>query len=227
MRVLSQAYLLLYWTRRRRVAGLSISTWILLGLLTMFLATLLGNRSSALAVVWLGLAFLLLIAYIVAGRMGYKHFVNASDLELDPAFAAPRYEHRVPLRATGIFAVRNRENYVLERRAEYWRVPIGHHVFMVQQQRGRFLYQLVEPENIIAVEPGFLLFGREPRTALAVSFRVSWGPDYAYEPRYAAIEDPGDTEAPEVERTVYFTFDHEADLHAVWRSLGLARNEPA
>jgi hypothetical protein len=96
---------------------------------------------------------------------------------------------------------------------------------MVQQQPGHFLYQIIEPENIRGIEPGLLLFGREPRRALALRYRVSWGPEFVYEPRYYYLGEEDEPPAPEVERTVYFTFDHEADLHAVWRSLGLARDE--
>jgi hypothetical protein len=225
MRFLSQAYIILYWTRRQRFAGFSLSSWLLLGLVLLFLITLSGNGPLPLALIFLGLALLLAIAYAVAARTGYKHFVNTSDYPLDPAFAPPHYEHRVPLRATGIFAVKSREDYVLERRAEYWRVPLGHHIFMVQQQPGHFLYQIIEPENIRAIEPGFLLFGREPRRALALRYRVSWGPEFVYEPRYYYMGEEDQPSVAEVERTVYFTFDHEADLHAVWKSLGLARDE--
>jgi hypothetical protein len=188
--------------------------------LGLFFAGLLLRWGPLFTFLWLGLSLLIFIAYAIAGRLGYKRFVAAPAMALDEDFAVPKDEHRVPLRATGIFSVQDYEGYVLEHPAEYWRVPLGQHVFMVQQQPGRFLYQIVEPDHIKAIEPGYLLFGKKPQKALALHFLVSWGPDFVDEPRlrYVATDEP-QGRAPTEERTIYFTFDHEADRHAVWKSL--------
>jgi hypothetical protein len=108
---------------------------------------------------------------------------------------------------------------VLEETAEYWRAPLGHHVVMVQNAPGQYLYQIVEPQHILDISPGYLLYGRHPKMALALNFMVSWSPEMAREPRfYHGASEPGER-APSEERTIYFTFDHDADRYAVWRSL--------
>ncbi len=140
-------------------------------------------------------------------------------MALDPEFAAPRNESRVPLRATGVFSVRDYERYVLEESAEYWRVPLGHHVIMVQNGPGQYLYQITEPQYIRNISAGYLLYGRRPQEALALQFVVSWSPDLAHEPRFYPGAQEDEQQQPTEERTIYFTFDHDADRHAVWRSL--------
>jgi hypothetical protein len=164
-------------------------------------------------------ALALIVGYWIAGRRGYTRFVDDDDMALDPEFASPRDESRVPLRATGIFSVRDYEKYVLDEPAEYWRVPMGHHVIMVRNGPGQYLYQIVEPQHIRDLKAGYLLYGRHPQKALALRFLVSWSPELAREPTFypGAPEEP--VRGPSEERTIYFTFDHDADRFAVWRSL--------
>lgn len=224
MRLLSQLYAFMYWARRRPLLGLSVSAWLVLLPLFIFFAGVLLRWPQPWKLVWLGVALFLVLAFALAGRAGYKRFVGDPQVDLDDEFAAPADEQRVPLRATGIFSVQNFENYVVEHPAEYWRVPLGQHVVMVQNGPDSFLYQIIEPQHIREVQPGYLIFGREPQTALALRFTVSWGPEFAEEPRFYELNDaPLRKEATE-ERVVYFTFDHDADRYAVWRSLLQSRN---
>jgi hypothetical protein len=209
----------MYWARRRSLLGLSVSAWLILVPLFIFFAGVLLRWPQPWKLVWLGLALFLVLAFVLAGRAGYKRFVGDPQLDLDDEFVAPADEQRVPLRATGIFSVREFENYVVEHPAEYWRVPLGQHVVMVQNGPGSFLYQIIEPDHIQEVQPGYLMFGRQPQSALALRFTVSWGPEFAEEPRFYELNDPPPRKKATEERTVYFTFDHDADRHAVWRSL--------
>lgn len=224
MRFLSRLYGFLFWSKSQEFLGVSLRTWFVLLPLSLFFTGFWLRWPTLLTLFWLGLAFLLLLAYFWARRAGFKRFVSDPDMALDEEFAAPRPEQHVPLRATGVFSVKEREDYVLEHPAEYWRVPMGQHVFMVQQQPGSFLYQIVEPQYIQSVEPGYLLSGREPQKALALHFLVSWGPEFAFEPSFYHFDDGLPEQRPSEERTIYFTFDHDADRFAVWRSL-LETNE--
>ncbi len=219
MHVQSRFYALTHNTRRRRLLGLALSTWLILLLLLLALWAFFARWSPWLVNGALALAALLAAGYWIIGRLGFTRFVPDPGLVLDPEFAAPRDESRVPLRATGIFSVRDFEGYVVEQPAEYWRVPMGHHIIMVQNGPGQYLYQILEPEHIRAVTPGYLLYGRGPQAAIAVQFAVSWSPEVAQEPRYyVGVEEPPQR-APTQERAIYFTFHHDADRHAVWRSL--------
>lgn len=219
MRFLSQLYTFLYLTRRRTFLGVTLATWMMLLLLLLALWAFLLRWPPWISQAALIGTAILMVGYWLAGRKGYTRFVDDEGMTLDPEFAAPRNESRVPLRATGVFSVRDYERYVLEESAEYWRVPHGHHVFMVQHSPGQFLYQIVEPEYIRDIRPGYLLYGRHPQKALALQFLVSWSPEMAHEPSYypGAAEEP--LRAPSEQRTIYFTFDHDADRFAVWRSL--------
>lgn len=219
MRFLSQLYAFLYLTRRRTFLGVTLATWLVLLLLLLALWSFLLRWAGWVSQAALISAAILMAGYWIAGRRGYTRFVGDDEMTLDPEFAAPRDENRVPLRATGIFSVRDYERYVLDESAEYWRVPMGHHVVMVQQGPGQYLYQIVEPQYIRDVRPGYLLYGRHPQNALALEFMVSWSPEMAHEPSYypGASEEP--VRGPSEQRTIYFTFDHDADRYAVWRSL--------
>lgn len=224
MRIISLVYAFMYWSKRQRPLGVAISTWLVLLPLAVAVVGLLLDWSSGTLLSLVGMSALTRIAYYLAGRNGYKRFIAEPRMSLDKEFAAPHDEDRVPLQATGVFSVSGREAYVLEHPGKYWRVPLGQHVFMVEQQPGRFLYQIIEADNVREVEAGLLAFGREPRKALALHFYATWGPQFAVEPTfyYGA---PQQMETPSAEeRTIYLTFDHDADRHAVWRSL-LERNE--
>ena len=220
MRLLSQLYAVLYLTRRHSLLGVSLAAWIVILLLVLALWAFMLRWPSWLTPTFLLLALLLIVGYWIAGRRGYTRFVGDSNMVLDDEFAAPQDENRVPLRATGVFSVQDYERYVLEEPAEYWRVPLGHHVFMVQSEPGQFLYQIIEPQNIRGLEPGYLLYGRNPQKALALRFLVSWSPEMSREPRFYQLGAREETErVPSEERTIYCTFDHDADRYAVWRSL--------
>lgn len=220
MSILSPLYAFLYWSSRRRLLGLSLRTWLALAPLILAFAGLLRAWPLPVILGLLVLSAATSVLVVLAARSGYKRFVPDASMALDDEYEAPRNEHRIPLHATGIFSVQNREDYVLARPAEYWRVPLGQHVFMVQELPGRFLYQIINPQDIESVQPGYLLYGREPQKALALNFLATWGPQFAYQPTYTHV---GQEEEPPavvgVARTVYLTFDSDADRHTVWKSL--------
>lgn len=218
---LSRLYAFLYWSQQRSLLGLSLRAWLILLPLGLAFAGLVQGWPLPVVLALLALAPLIVLLYYLARRAGYKRFVPASSMALDDEYPAPRNEHHISLRATGTFSLHDREDYVLAQPAEYWRVPLGQHVFMVQERPGRFLYQIIHPGHVQRVEPGYLLCGRKPQKALALHFLASWGPQFAYEPSYQYVGE--DEEEPVtanvIPRTVYLTFANDADRHAVWKSL--------
>ncbi|MDT8305836.1 MAG: hypothetical protein RRC07_07865 [Anaerolineae bacterium] len=224
MILLGRLYAILYESRQRRLFGVTWRTWLVILPVILAVAGLGRGWPFPLIVALFALTPLLLLLYTVARRAGYKHFVPDTEMALDDTFAAPRNEHRIALHATGIFSLHDREDYVLARPAEYWRVPLGQHVIMVQQTPGRFLYQIIDPENVERIQPGHLFYGRNRQKALALHFLASWGPQFVYEPSYRYVGD--DDEPPPshtIPRTVYLTFSSDADRHAVWKSMLLER----
>lgn len=214
---LSRLLAYLYITRLHHFLGLSWSAWLRLIPFLLFLLGVVMLWPICLILLWLVLAVVLWLVYAVAGRMGYQRFIEDDGYRPDPHAVIPRPEEKVACRATGIFSLHDREDYVLEHPAEYWRVPLGQHIFMVQFRPGRYLYQVIKPEFVQTVTPGFLLFGAQPRRALAVTFYLTWGPQYSEYKLYYVGTDNAPT--PEQERTVYLTFKEEAQLQRVWRSL--------
>lgn len=225
MSLVGRLYAILYHSRQRRLFGLTGRAWLIALPVILAIAGMALGWPFPLIVALLALVPLLLLLYYVAARAGYKQFVPDADMALDDTFEAPRNEHRIPLQATGIFSLHDREDYVLARPAEYWRVPLGQHVFMVQQTPRRFLYQIIDPEHVESVQPGYLFYGRKSQKALALHFFASWGPQFVHEPSYRYV---GDDEAPApantIPRTVYLTFNSDADRHAVWKSLLIERS---
>ncbi len=219
MGLLSRLYAFLYWSSRPRLLGLSLRSLLVLLPLIVAFAALLRRWPMPVVFALLLLSAALFLLVFLAARSGYKRFVPDDSMALNDEYEAPRNEYRIALQATGVFSLHNREDYVLARPAEYWRVPLGQHVFMVQETPGRFLYQIINPQDIESVQPGYLLFGREPQKALALSFQATWGPQFAYQPSYTYV---GQEEPPAVvgvARTVYLTFASDADRHSVWKSL--------
>lgn len=219
MRFLSQLYTFMYQTQRRRLLGVTLASWLIVLLLAIALWSFFLSWPPWVSNAALFVALVLIAGYWIASRKGYTRFVDDDSMKLDPEFASPQDESRVPLRATGIFSVRDYERYVLEESAEYWRVPAGHHVIMVEHAPGQYLYQIIEQHYIRGVRPGYLLYGRRPQKAMALQFIVSWSPELAREPSYYPGAQEETQRQPSEERTIYFTFETDADRYAVWRSL--------
>jgi len=145
MRLVSLAYAFMYWSKRQSLLGAALSTWLMILPLALAVVGLAQDWAPGVLLFLVALSAILRIAYYLASRSGYKRFIVDPGLSLDREFAAPHDEDRVPLQATGVFSVSSREEYVLEHPGKYWRVPLGQHVFMVELQPGRFLYQIIEP----------------------------------------------------------------------------------
>jgi hypothetical protein len=173
--------------------------------------------------VWLiaGVAWAVFFTFLYwkARRDGYVRFMgDAGPPPADAALLPPN--QKVAVRATGVFGVADREDYVLERPAEYWRVPLNEHIIMVQQSPGRFLYQMFHSGTLHEIQPGRLLHGARPRAALAIRITVTWGPDVArYEAAAENANRNGHAPEPKNQRWLYLTFDDEASRRQVWQTV--------
>lgn len=207
----------LYHTRQRTFLGFSLAGWLKnLPLLLLLIAWLLAYHTAVLLLA-LALALLVRLLYAVSERAGFVTFVPDGNMRLPEEVEPPADHRKIKVFASGVFAVHDREAYLLQRPAHYWRLPIGEHLIMVEERPGRFLYQFWRGETVQRVQPGQVLFGSRPQTGLAVDCLSAWGPDAATPGKSYYVG--GESESAPVRRTIYLTFDREDDRQAVWRNL--------
>jgi hypothetical protein len=216
MNLIGRLYALLYYTRQYSFI-FPLSMWIRGLPIVLLLFSLTRGWPLAVTLFWLALAVGVQWLYGKAGRDGYVRFVEEAGGGLPADLPPLPYNERVPLRATGVFSVTDRDEYVLNRPAEYWRVPLNDHIIMVQQRPGRFLYQFFQPDTLLEVRAGHLLFGTRPLIALAIRFQVNWGPEFGDDTR-AFYVGGGQKEAPKKERWIYLSFEDETTRRQVWQT---------
>jgi hypothetical protein len=219
-RVFGTIFYWTYVTDNYSILGLSLG-WIVRRLL--FVPVLLGllGRWGQWTWLLLGVALLVSLVYWYAARVGYSRFVvKKEDTGVALAGKGVRplpANEKVAVQATGLFSVRDSESFVLLQPAHYWQVPLGDHVVMVEHMPKSYVYQFFDAAGLQQVQEGWLIFGRELREALAVTFRTKWAPQFAqFEIRYY-LQDDVEPEAPL--RTIYLSFANEADKQAVWHNI--------
>ena len=207
--------------RYRSFLGFSVRTWLIF--LSLGLIFFVANQGWGIVITLLiiGLALLVQAAFWSSARAGYNKFVpDENDIlpaneELQPL----PVNQKVTVRATGVFSLTGRENFVLLRRpTTYWHVPLGDHILMVEQLSGSYLYQFFNGRTLQSVQNGWLIFGRQPRRALAITFLVTFGPNYN-DPTLLYIVGSGDGAASPKPRTIYLSFDNEDEHRVVWHTL--------
>lgn len=216
---LSRAYALMNALNQRSFLGIrlkSLARWVPI---LLFLFGWWRNWPAAV----LALLSLLIIwvnySLWRAKRDNYMRFVPGGDSlpeEADLTSLPPN--QKVPVRATGLFSVSGRENNLLLAPASYWRVPLGDHVVMVEEQPGKYLYQFFGAKSLQNIQPGWLLFGAKPIETLAVSFLAQWGPDYT---RFGQVYETGDnSDLPSPKRvTVYLSTADETIRRSIWQTI--------
>ncbi len=212
-RWLGLVYGFTYWTSHH-VFIFRLSTWVKLLAFGPLMIVWRQNRSVPV----LGLALLLglwvLWLYWRARRVGYKRFVVGDTAVTSTTDLTPITPNQhVPLKASGIFGVSDREEQILMRPAEYWRVPLGEHTVMVQPEPGRFLYQFFNATNLQNLQTGWLICGLVPRSVLAVTFYSAWGNNpLSLRELYQGTDDEN---RESKRRTIYLHFANEGDETAV------------
>ena len=216
---LSRAYALMNALNRRSFLGIRLKTlarWIPI---LLFLIGWWRNWSAALLVLLLLLIVWVNYSLWRAKRDNYMRFVPAGDpLPENADLTALPPNQKVPVRATGLFSVSGRENNLLLAPANYWRVPLGEHVIMVEEQPGKFLYQFFGAKNLQNIQPGLLLYGAKPIETLAVSFLAQWGPEYT---RFGQVYETGDnSDLPPAKRvTIYLSTADETVRRSIWQTI--------
>jgi hypothetical protein len=211
-----------FWTYRctlRRFLGITWRNWFLGGsLLLVFVFWLILGRFPWI----LGLLFVWIWwVFRRAKRAGYVRFVPDELAGMPGEGIRPLPPNqRIKMRATGIFSLSDREQGVLLRHAEYWQVPLGDHVLMVEQKPGHYLYQFFDAKTLVNVQPGWLIFGKEPLDALAITFMLTWGPEQNNNDSLLYYVGGGQgTEEPTTPRTIYLTFEDSEACEAVWHNI--------
>lgn len=217
-RITGPLYAFLYRTNRRRLLGFSVGGW-LKNLPFLFALLAVVMRWSAFWIIFgIVLAIIIRILYWRAKKAGYIHFLEVKGQTRPDNGRILKDDVKVPACATGRFSVKDWEEYVLERPAEYWRIPIGDHAFMVEHQPGRYLYEFIQRGALEQVESGFLFFGRRPKPALAITFLSTWGSG-SEEVNFQFYAPSKNSSPGKFRRKIYLTFEKDADKNAVWRSL--------
>lgn len=205
---LSRMYALMYALSRRSFLGIRLATW---ARWLPIVALLVGWVRDWPSPVMIGLLlFIVWLNYSLwrAGRDNYNRFVplpSGPPPETTEAVLPPN--QRLAVRVTGLFSVSGRENRLLLRPAQYWRVPLGDHIIMAEEETGKYLYQFFDAQSLQELREGLLLFGPHPKASLAVSFLAHWGPEYT---RFGQVHEAGDHEGPPAKRvTIYLSADDE------------------
>lgn len=217
---LGRVYAFAYHTTQRGLLGIKVSTllkWASIGL--VIAAWVLDWGGLALGIT-LFFAVWLRWLYWRAARAGYSKFIADETAviptaQLDPLPA----NRRVQLWATGTFCLSDREEYVLLRPAEYWQVPLGEHIVMVQSGQEHFLYQFFNAGTLQEVQRGWLVFGSRPLETLAVTFLGRWGPSSTDYGRAFYVGSNDNSDANLKKNTVYFTFQDGREQDAVWHTI--------
>ncbi len=209
---LSRMYALLYDMNRRSFLGMRLSTLACRVPILALLVGLLLRWSWPMLIALALLSLWINYSFWRAKRDNYNRFI-ANPTPPDAAMPALAPNHKLPIRATGLFSVSGRERSLVLRPAHYWRVPLGDHVVMVDEEPGKFLYQFFDAQTLQEVRPGWLLFGARPVASLAVTFLARWGPAYTH---FGPGYDPDDAKQPPPKRvTIYLSADDEAIHHTI------------
>ena len=215
---LSRMYALLYAMSRRSFLGMRLSTlarWL------PILALLVGLIADWPLPVMIGLLLVTIwihYSFWRAKRDNYNRFIaHSAPPPAGQAMEPLPPNRKLPVRATGLFSVSGRENSLLLRPAHYWRVPLGDHVVMAEEDPGKYLYQFFDGRTLQEVQPGWLLFGARPVESLAVTFLARWGPEYT---RFGPSHETGNDGLPPPKRvTVYLSAEDETVQRTIHQTI--------
>lgn len=209
---------LIHWTDHFKILEIRISS--LIRLLTLIVPVYMWVAGWPRY--WIIIALLIFlwvqISYWRARRLGYYRFVKGkSDLMGAKDIAPLPRKNRVQVCASGTYSVKKWEKNLVLKPAEYWQVPLGDHVIMVEHEPGRYLYQFFNATTMQEINSGWLLFGINPQTAVAVKFLSIWGPEFDEE--NISLLSRGNQSPPTKVRTIYLSFNNKDEENKVWQNL--------
>ena len=225
IRLTGVLYGLAYFTTQRSFLGIRLSAWLKWAILIFIVVAWFGRWPIYWPIIGGVLFVIVQLFYWIVKRRGYISFFAIGEQSNEEVGELLPDNHKVKAWATGIFSVSRHQAYVLQKSAEYWRVPVGDHAFMVEHQQGKFLYQFVQVGALQRVETGFLIFGRRPQEALAVTFLTTWGPEFGDTSPRQLMAGSNHTPA-KLGRTIYLTFANTADRHLVRQNLMRDMDQP-
>jgi hypothetical protein len=215
---LSRMYALTHALSRRSFLGIRLATWARWLPVVALLVAWVRRWPPAALVALLAVAVWINYSLWRAKRENYNRFVplpTARDEAAEPVPLPPN--QRLAVLATGLFSVSGREEQLLLRPAQYWRVPLGDHVIMAEEAAGKYLYQFFDAASLQELREGWLLFGPHPRATLAVSFLARWGPEYT---RFGQAYEMGHDDGPPPKRvTIYLTIEDDATRNLIHQTI--------
>lgn len=214
---LARMYAFTHAAARQKFLIMTIRGWLVtIGLVLLAVGWL--QRWPTWALILIGLLLVWLVfSFWSARRSNYTRFVpDAADPMATTVGETLAPNEKVAAHATGAFSVSGYGGNVLFRPADYWQVPLGDHIVMVENRPGKFLYQFFSAATLQSVNTGWLLYGGEPQEALAISFLSKWGPEYT---KFQAYDDGLESPAPPKLVTIYLTFTSAADRERVRQTI--------
>ena len=230
----------LYVLRRYQVMGLPMERWVAILLLAAALLFAVGLLPGGLAGALICLASLLalFIGQILAQRRQYVDFhAQMPSAQLIPGAAALKPADTLTLRATGLFEVEGKAQRFTELPAFFRSFSTREHALMAVVSPARLLggmtrwpedeigmwYIFVKHDELRAVQPGVLRFGRSRRPALRLQVEQvlpeknavmdAWGLQWGKDKSKLATR----------QQAIYLSFDGEADRERVMGDLMVDR----
>lgn len=221
IRIMGPIYAFAFRTNYQKLLGIPHSLFVKWLPIWLGVAILILRWPLLLFWMLLGTAVFIRILYFVAYRSGYSRFVADPKPHPLPTEISLPAGKRIPFRATGLFAVTQREERVFLRPAEFWQIPLGERAMIVKAPNELYLYQFFTDETLTKVEPGWLVFGSEPLPSIAITFCSMWGPSFKEgDPYYYVGDAPED--GPCQSRQVILTFEDPALMAQVESNLSRA-----
>ena len=188
----------------------------------LFVASIVLRCVWALAVacflLWVYVGFV----YRRAKKEGYNKFV-VDDTAVFPPESTQTLaaNERIAVRASGRYAVTTKsETVLLIKPAHYWHVPLGDHIVMVEYRPKNFLYRFFNASTLQKVEAGWILFGKEPISTLAITFLEAWGPDHSNNAIAYYVGGGANDDLSRLKpRTIYFSFEDPDEQIKLWATL--------
>jgi len=218
-RYLSLAYWFTYTTSIRTVLWVRIERWIKLVALLLLVCAFIFQLGQVALIITAVILVWIFFSYWRANKTGYSKFVADSKMALpDGELLVMPANQKTQTKATGIFSVKDMDDFVLLQPAQYWQVPLGEHVMMVEMPDNfGYRYQFFNPRTLQRVQKGWLLFGPEPKRTLAITLLSEFGEAFVDQQNQFSFG--REKNRTGVKRTVYLSFTDKADETAVWHNI--------
>jgi hypothetical protein len=220
-RYLGLAYGFTHFTSTHTILWVRMERWLKLFVLALLFSAFVLGWGEVMVGITAVILIWLFFSYWRAKKAGYSKFVADSKMALPAGeLMMMPANQKVQFKATGIFSVKDMDDFVWLRPADYWQVPLGEHVMMVQMPGNLgYRYQFFNPRTLQRVQRGWLLFGKEPKQSLAITLLSEVGEAFADQQNQFQFSFGREKERIGVKRTVYLSFDDETDETLVWHNI--------